>query len=101
MRRIKNYKNMSKEELLISLLKSVQSIAEFRKSKSINAQIEEIKKNFNALRNNFLKEKIKEIRKKFMKEKRQPNFLKNQKKKKSRKTRRTREKTLHEIIKKG
>ena len=44
MRRIKNYKNMSKEELLISLLKSVQSIAEFHKSKYINSQIEEIKK---------------------------------------------------------
>ena len=46
MRRIKNYKNMSKEELLISLLKSEQSIAEFRKSKSINTNIEEIKKIF-------------------------------------------------------
>ena len=33
MRRIKNYKNMSKEELLIALLKSEQSIAELRKSK--------------------------------------------------------------------
>ena len=33
---------MSKEELLISLLKSEQSIAEFRKSKFNNAEIEEI-----------------------------------------------------------
>ena len=39
MRRIKNYKNMSKEVLLISLLKSEQSIAEFDKSKSNNAEI--------------------------------------------------------------
>ena len=39
MRRIKNYKNMSKEVLLISLLKSEQSIAEFHKSKSNNAEI--------------------------------------------------------------
>ena len=43
MRRIKNYKNMSKEELLISLLKSEQSIAELRKSKSNSIGIEEIK----------------------------------------------------------
>ena len=68
MRRIKNYKNMSKEELLISLLKSEQSIAEFGKSKFNNAEIEETKKNFNALRNIFLKTtRIKEIRKKFYK----------------------------------
>ena len=81
MRRIKNYKNMSKEELLISLLKSKQSIAELPKSKSNSAEIEEIEKNFNALRNNFSKEKIKEIRKNFMREKKQTNILKNQKKK--------------------
>ena len=43
MRRIKNYKNMSREELLISLLKSEQSIAELRKSKSNSIGIEEIK----------------------------------------------------------
>ena len=36
---------MSKEELLISLLKSEQSIAAFCKTKSSNAKIEEIKKN--------------------------------------------------------
>ena len=44
MRRIRNYKNMSKEELLISLLKSEASIAELRRSKFNNAEIEEIKK---------------------------------------------------------
>ena len=33
---------MPKEELLIFLLKSEQSIAEFRKSKSNNTEIEEI-----------------------------------------------------------
>ena len=44
MRRIKNYKNMSKEELLIALLKSNQSHAEIYKSKSNNAEIEETKK---------------------------------------------------------
>ena len=72
MRHIKNYKKKSKEELLISFLKSEQNIAEFRKSKFNNAEIEEIKKKF-----------------------------KNRRKKISRKTRRTREKTLHQRIKKG
>ena len=81
MRRIKNYKNMSKEELLISLLKSEQSIAEFHKSKSNNAEIEEIKKNFNALRNNFSKEKIKEIRKKFYEREKIDKYLQGLEKK--------------------
>ena len=44
MRHIKNYKNMSKEELLIALLKSKQSHAELYKSKSNNVEIEETKK---------------------------------------------------------
>ena len=42
---IKKYKNISKKEILISLLKSEQSIAEVRKSKSNSREIEEIKKN--------------------------------------------------------
>ena len=46
MRRIKNYKNMSREELLIALLKSKQSNAELRRSKDNNAEIEETKKKF-------------------------------------------------------
>ena len=45
MRRIKNYKNMLKEELLIALLKSGQSMAELRRSEVNNAEREEIKKN--------------------------------------------------------
>ena len=65
MRRIKNYRNMSKEELLIALLKSEQSHAELYKSKSNNAEIEETKKFFNELRNKLSKSKIKEIRKKY------------------------------------
>ena len=65
MRRIKNYKNMSKEELLIALLKSGQSIDELRKSKDNNAGIEETKKIFNELRNRFSNEKAKRIRRKF------------------------------------
>ena len=38
MRRIKNYNNMSREELLIALLKPNQSLAELQKSKSNNAE---------------------------------------------------------------
>ena len=51
MRRIKDYKNMSKEELLITLLKSEKSRAELYKSKSNNLRIEEVRKFFNELRN--------------------------------------------------
>ena len=54
MRHIKNYKNMSKEGLLIALLKSGQSLAELYKSKSNNVEIEETR---------FSKSNMKEIRK--------------------------------------
>ena len=67
---------MSKEELLISLLKSEQSIAELRKSKSNSIGIEEIKNKFNVLRNNFSKEEIKEIRKHFRKKEKIDHRLK-------------------------
>ena len=53
MRCIKNYKKMSKQELLIALLTSKQSHAELYKSKSNNAEIEEIKNIFNEIRNKF------------------------------------------------
>ena len=62
MRRIKNYKSMSNEGLLIALLKSEQSHAELYKSKSNNTEIEETKKIFNEIRNKFSKSVIKEIR---------------------------------------
>ena len=64
-RRIKNYKDMPKEDLLIALLKSNQSHTELRKSKGNNTEIAETKKIFNELRNNFSKEEIKKIRRKF------------------------------------
>ena len=64
-RRIKNYKDMSREDLLIALLKSNQSHAELCRSKDNNAEIKETKKNFNELRNNFSKEEIRKIRRKF------------------------------------
>ena len=64
-RRIKNYKDMSREDLLIAFLKSNQKHAELRKSKDNNAEIEEAKRIFNELRNRFSKEKIKETGRKF------------------------------------
>ena len=57
MRRIKCYKNTSKEGLL-------NALDESESAKSLdNAKIEKIKGNFNKLRDMFLKQKIKEIRK--------------------------------------
>ena len=70
MRCIKNYKNMSKEELLLALFKSNQSHAELYKCKSNNVEIEETKwLNFNEIRTMFPKRKIKEIRKTLYKKK--------------------------------
>ena len=65
MMHVKSHKNMSREELLISLLKTEQSIAELRKSKDNNAETKETKKIFNELRNRFSKEQIEKIRRKF------------------------------------
>ena len=57
MRRIKGYKNMSKERLL-------NALDESESAKSLdNAKIEKIKEDFNKLRDRFLKPKIKETRK--------------------------------------
>ena len=58
-RRIKDYKNMSREDLLIALLKSKQSHAELRESKDNYTEIEQTKKIFNELRNRPSKEKNK------------------------------------------
>ena len=55
---IKKYKNMSKERILFSLLKSEQIIAELRRSKDNNGETKEIKEKFNVLRNRFSKEEI-------------------------------------------
>ena len=57
MRRIKGYKNMSKERIL-------NALDESESAKSLdNDKIEKIKKDFNKLKNRFLKPKIREIRK--------------------------------------
>ena len=52
-RHTKNYKDMSKEDLLIALLKSNQSYTELLKIDNSNTEIGETKKLFNNLRNNF------------------------------------------------
>ena len=75
-RHIKNYKDMSKEDLLIALLKSNKSHTELRKSEDNNTEIGETKKIFNELRNNFLKEEIKRIRTKFYVKERIDKYLK-------------------------
>ena len=65
-RRIKNYKDMSKEDLLIALLKSNKSHTELRRrNEDNNEEIQETKKIFNKLRNNVSKEEVKKARKNF------------------------------------
>ena len=65
---------MLREDLLIALLKPEQSIAELRKSKDNNTEIEVTKRIFNELKNNFSKEKIKKIKRNFVLEKRLTNI---------------------------
>ena len=60
MRRIENYKNMSKERLLCVLDESESAES---KNNFDNARIKKIKGDFNELRYGFSKSKIKEIRK--------------------------------------
>ena len=75
-RHIKNYKDMSKEDLLIALLKSNPSHTELLKIDDSNTEIGETKKLFNNLRNNFSREEIKKHREKFHKKERVYNYLK-------------------------
>ena len=65
---------MLREDLLIALLKPEQSIAELRKSKDNNTEIEVTQIIFNELKNNFSKEKIKKIKRNFVLEKRLTNI---------------------------
>ena len=94
-RHIKNYKDMSKEDLLMALLKSNKSHTELRKSAYNNEEIGETKKLFNELRNNFSKEEIKKTRRKFYLAESVDKYLKELEKKRwFNKARKTREKTL-------
>ena len=75
-RLIKKYEDMSKEDLIITLLKSNQSYTELRKSEDNNTEIEETKKIFNELRNNFSRKKLHNIREIFYLKKYIPEYLK-------------------------
>ena len=66
MRRIKNYDEMSKEELIISLLKSKQSIAELLNNNLDHDKISDIKRILNRLRD-IPKNIERELKKSFMK----------------------------------
>ena len=74
-RNIKNY-DMSREDLLITLLKSNLSHTKLLKIDDSNTEIGEIKKLFNNLRNNFSREEIKKHRENFHKKERVYNYLK-------------------------
>ena len=65
MRRIKNYKEMLKEELIISLLKSKPSIAEFVNNNLDDDKISDIKRILNQLRDILPKKYRKKIKKTF------------------------------------
>ena len=75
-RHIKNYKDMSREDLLIALLKSNQNHTELLKVDDSNIEIGDTKKLFNNLRNNFSREEIKKDREKFHKKEWLYNHLK-------------------------
>ena len=64
MRRIQNFERMSKEGLILSLLKSKQSLPELFNNNLDNDEISEIKKILNKLRDNLTKEYIKKIKRK-------------------------------------
>ena len=66
-RRIKNYEEMSKEELIISLLKTKQSIAEPFNNNLEGGKIRDIRRIFNRLRDILPKRYRKLIKKSFMK----------------------------------
>ena len=63
-RHIKNYKDVSKEDLLIALLKSNPRHIELLNADVSDTEIGETKKLFNKLRNHFSREEIKNFIKK-------------------------------------
>ena len=81
MRHIKDYKNMLKEGLLISLLKSERSVAELHKNNSDNIAIEKTRKKFNELRDKFSRSKIKKNQKKALQNRKKKNLFRLEKEK--------------------
>ena len=67
---------MSKEDLLIALLKSNKSHIELLKDNNSNTDIGETKKLFKKLRSNFAREEIKKHREKIYKKEQVYNHLK-------------------------
>ena len=74
-RNIKNYEDISKENLLIALIKSNESHTELLKDNDSNTEIGETKKLFSKLRSNFSQEELKKHRKKLNKKEAVYNFL--------------------------
>ena len=74
-RHIKKYEDMLKEDLIIALLKSNQSYTELRKSEDNDTEIEETKKIFNKVRNNFSRKKLHNITGNFYLKKHIPEYL--------------------------
>ena len=66
---------MLKEDLLIALFKSNKSHRELQKCKYNNTEIEDTKKIFNELRNNFSRKKITNIRRNYYLKERIPQYL--------------------------
>ena len=75
-RRIKNYEEMSKEELIISLLKSKQSIAELFNNNLYDNKISDIKRILNRLRDILPRKYRKEIKEKLYEIEHQENLSK-------------------------
>ena len=72
-RRIKNYEDMKKENLIISLLKSKESISELYNDNN-NNEISDIRRILNRLRDILPKKDRKEIKDKFYKTEHQRNI---------------------------
>ena len=66
-KRIKNYEEMSKEELIISLLKSKQSIAELFNNNLDDDKVGDIKRILNRLRDILPKDMERKLKRIFMK----------------------------------
>ena len=78
-RRIKNYEDMKKEDLIISLLKSKESIAELFNDNN-NNEISDIRRILNRLRDILPKKDRKEIKDKLYKIEHKRNFQKKKEK---------------------
>ena len=80
-RRIKNYEDMKKEDLIISLLKSKQSIAElFNNNNLYDNKISDIRRILSRLRDILPKKDRKEIKDKLYKIEHKRNFQKKKEK---------------------